>query len=375
MGVFDTVRCEFRLPNPLHQDLEFQTKDLDGSLNRYTITRDGRLIRHPRREDTGPGRDAEWPIHGDVRICGGGAEDEERFVEYVVRFTHGRVEWVRPAAEQGRPMPGPSSVHALASMLGGRSVPLDAPRHETLHEIVKRLPSDFEPWGQRSRESAWGPDCSCGCRWFIPLEEDLRFDWGICSNARSPRCGLLTFEHQGCPEFDVDEVEDGAAPPEDLGAGPGGSERDAERALLRNLRLHQPELETLFRETTDHWGFEDPVYRFYHRSFKVYGLQKTTKAIVRLLTSLAPDRPLNPWFVEIVEAGTGKRFAPEDNARWTRVTRPVLEAFFHARFFLEMAVRYANLDRLPAPLPSGYAALLYLYDLRCMPPESSPVVR
>ena len=83
-----------------------------------------------------------------------------------------------------------------------------------------------------------------------------------------------------------------------------------------------------------------------------------------MLASLAPDRPLNPWFLEIVEAGTGKDFKAENNAEWTRVTRPILEAFFHARFFLEMAVRYANLEAPPSPLPSGYAALLYLYGLR-----------
>lgn len=57
-------------------------------------------------------------------------------------------------------------------------------------------------------------------------------------------------------------------------------------------------------------------------------------------------------------------FKTEDNARWTEVTRPILEAFFHARFFLEMAVRYADLEKPPLPLPSGYAALLYLYGLR-----------
>ena len=31
---------------------------------------------------------------------------------------------------------------------------------------------------------------------------------------------------------------------------------------------------------------------------------------------------------------------------------------------LEMAVRYSNLPEPPSPLPSGYAALLYLYGLR-----------
>lgn len=47
-------------------------------------------------------------------------------------------------------------------------------RHEALHRIVKRPPSDFEPWGERSRKKDRGPDCSCGCRWFIPLEPGLR---------------------------------------------------------------------------------------------------------------------------------------------------------------------------------------------------------
>ena len=76
------------------------------------------------------------------------------------------------------------------------------PHHEAVHRIVKRLPSDFEPWGERSRENGWGPGCSCGCRWFIPLEQGLRYDWGVCHNPKSPRCGLLTFEHQGCREFE-----------------------------------------------------------------------------------------------------------------------------------------------------------------------------
>ena len=86
--------------------------------------------------------------------------------------------------------------------------------------------------------------------------------------------------------------------------------------------------------------------------------------MVSLLASLAPDRPLNPWFMEIISEGTGKQFKLEDNKDWVPATRPILEAFFHARFFLEMAVRYATLDAPPSPLPSGYAALLCLYDLR-----------
>jgi hypothetical protein len=55
----------------------------------------------------------------------------------------------------------------------------------------------------------------------------------------------------------------------------------------------------------------------------------------------------------------------EDNRRWLEVTRPMLEAYFHARYFIEMAVRYGDeLDAPPASMPSGWAALLYLYDMR-----------
>jgi hypothetical protein len=40
--------------------------------------------------------------------------------------------------------------------------------------------------------------------------------------------------------------------------------------------------------------------------------------------------------------GIGKTFAMEDNKNWFGVTRPILEAFFHARYFLDMAVEYGR---------------------------------
>lgn len=153
-----------------------------------------------------------------------------------------------------------------------------------------------------------------------------------------------------------DEPHDGAA---DAIAAP-----NTEEALLLSLRSARADLAKLLEECSDHWGYEDPIYRFYHQSFKVYGLQGQTRTIVERLQALAPDRPLNPWFRQIIESGTGKEFRLADNERWTEVTHPILEAFFHARFFLEMAVRYADLQEPPSPLPSGYAAFLYLFGLR-----------
>ena len=77
--------------------------------------------------------------------------------------------------------------------------------HGELLKLVKHLDSDFEPYGKRSREADYGPDCSCGCRYFVPLEGNLGLDWWVCVNPKSPRCGLLTFEHQGCREFEEED--------------------------------------------------------------------------------------------------------------------------------------------------------------------------
>ncbi|MHB8508932.1 MAG: hypothetical protein ACYDGR_09840 [Candidatus Dormibacteria bacterium] len=134
--------------------------------------------------------------------------------------------------------------------------------------------------------------------------------------------------------------------------------------LIAGIREHQADLDQLLSDTSGHWGYEDPVYRFWHQSFKVYRVQDDTLRIVDALRQLAPHRPLNPWFEEIVAAGTGVEFDVAHNEEWLSHTRPLLEAFFHARFFLEMAVRYSHLEAPPDTLPSGWAALLYLFDLR-----------
>lgn len=107
------------------------------------------------------------------------------------------------------------------------------------------------------------------------------------------------------------------------------------------------------------------MYRFYHGSFKVYGLQAKTLRIVSALRQLAPDLPLDEQLMQVVEDGTGKTFEPEHNRRWAEVTRPIVEAFFHARLFLEMVVRDGEeLEHPPLRLPSGWASALYLYNLR-----------
>jgi hypothetical protein len=93
--------------------------------------------------------------------------------------------------------------------------PLTPGQHEQLWQIVVTLPTDVEPWGQR--EPGVVGDCSCSCRWFLPLVA-MPGDWGVCANPASPRVGLLTFEHQGCPQFEYDareeEINTQSTPPE-----------------------------------------------------------------------------------------------------------------------------------------------------------------
>lgn len=137
------------------------------------------------------------------------------------------------------------------------------------------------------------------------------------------------------------------------------------QALLDRIKAHLPELNALLDKVSSHWHGEDGFYRFYHQSFKVYRLQEDTIQIVAALRALAPERPLNPWFEQIVREGTGKEFRLDHNQRWLEETRPILEAFFHARTLLELAVRYGReLGEAPQPMPSGWAAVLYLFNLR-----------
>ena len=142
---------------------------------------------------------------------------------------------------------------------------------------------------------------------------------------------------------------------------------EAEGALLlKAMKDRLPQLQALFAEVSGHWGYEDTIYRFYHQSFKVYHrAQPATQRIVAELQALAPHLKLNPDFEKIVADGTGKKFELDHNNDWLRHTRPMIEAFFHARYFLEMAVKYAEaLNEPPQMMPSGWAAVLYLFNLR-----------
>ena len=139
-----------------------------------------------------------------------------------------------------------------------------------------------------------------------------------------------------------------------------------ERVLFENLKKDRAALQKVLDHVNDVWCYEDRMYRFYHQSFKVFDLQYATQEMVNALTKVAPEgRGLCSFFREIVASGTGREFELKDNFAWVERTAPILQAFFHARYFLEMALKYSvELDKPPQALPSGWAAMLELYDIR-----------
>ena len=143
---------------------------------------------------------------------------------------------------------------------------------------------------------------------------------------------------------------------------------DADHELLVNIHRDLPALEALLTEVQDPLIYEDGFYRFYYQSWKVYALQGLTREIARRLAAIAPGgRPFCAAFQELLDAGAGEvRFEATHNETWTKHTRVFVEAFLHAKFFLEMTAKYGRTFTAPptAGLPSGWAALLCLYGLR-----------
>ncbi len=100
MGVYDTIKSDYPLPDPEYQDVEFQTKDLNRTLDRYRITADGRLRRLLRRIDLfakdthsldAAGKEEDMNYHGELCFY---TDTDKGWLEYRARFTHGNLEWI-----------------------------------------------------------------------------------------------------------------------------------------------------------------------------------------------------------------------------------------------------------------------------------------
>ena len=98
--------------------------------------------------------------------------------------------------------PSPADLSGRRELVGPDQASAASSLHDMLWLAAITRPLDYEPYGLRIRETT--SDCSCGCRHFMPLEGETGMDWGVCKNPKSHRCGLLTFEHMGCPQFEYD---------------------------------------------------------------------------------------------------------------------------------------------------------------------------
>jgi hypothetical protein len=134
--------------------------------------------------------------------------------------------------------------------------------------------------------------------------------------------------------------------------------------FLNSIKINSLEIENLLKDFEK--AEEDLVYRFYHQSFKVFFISNLLQEAKTFFENLAPDSEgLNAWFTEIIDTALAKRFTERTNENWRVEIQPVLEAFWHCKYFLEQMDKYGKeLDESPQILPSGWAAVLYLYNLR-----------
>jgi len=163
MSLFDTLQCDYPLPDLEFQHEHFQTKDLNCLLSRYLITADGRLwwLRQgvdPFSEDTPPSAPADKVedrnYHGDFSFYTHAGEER---IEYRVRFTHGTVEWIRREEEEE-----PAFVDSLEAL--ARDTEYLEQEHQTrLEAFFRRLENlDAEvaqqalaTFGDRTKAAHW----------------------------------------------------------------------------------------------------------------------------------------------------------------------------------------------------------------------------
>jgi len=120
-------------------------------------------------------------------------------------------------------------------------------------------------------------------------------------------------------------------------------QRNEEREILiSNLKNQWDELTALHQKIArrvNHF-----TYRYYYRSFKVYSAQEETLQMVDAFKRLLPGCPLNPYFTQIIEAGTNIKFEYSHNSHWVESTTPVLTAFYCAFHLLESITQIKEKD-------------------------------
>jgi hypothetical protein len=89
---FDTLLCEYELPDKEVQNNEFKTKSFDCEFDNYLITKEGKiLIRNSEDKES----QADIKFHGDVRFYTTAGKDNSKWYEYLARFTEGELKWIK----------------------------------------------------------------------------------------------------------------------------------------------------------------------------------------------------------------------------------------------------------------------------------------
>jgi|SRR3989338_6086295 len=93
MGMFDYLKCEFKLPkgNEDVQNEEFQTKDFECLLDLYIITKDRKL------KCKSVGKTKVIPYHGDIRFYTSieNSENIDIWYEFIARFSYGKLDYIK----------------------------------------------------------------------------------------------------------------------------------------------------------------------------------------------------------------------------------------------------------------------------------------
>lgn len=105
------------------------------------------------------------------------------------------------------------------------------------------------------------------------------------------------------------------------------------------------------------------LYKFYSQSFKAYHLQDFTLQAHNLFKSIAgtASLQLHEGFEQIIAEGTGSTFDMSHNADWLTHTRPIVEAFLHAKYMVEMMVRLNTAEPGSLRHVQAYQAVTVLF--------------
>jgi hypothetical protein len=147
--------------------------------------------------------------------------------------------------------------------------------------------------------------------------------------------------------------------------GPPGSHQKRIDALFVRIKARLSDLEAMAEELEA--VEENGVYRFYHGSYKVFNMQEPIKEAFKLIEEIGgEDDPPHFEYALLVKAGTENDFAGDrTNPNWDAEAKPILEAFWHTKYFITMMVKYGKkLEKVEPPLDYGMAAVLYLFELR-----------